>query len=82
MRDCVEIDAMEIWTKDQTQFPILAPVAHCLLISPSISASTDRLFSAGGRVCTFDMACLTFANVNILPLVIFGKEVNWKKKIG
>ena len=50
----------------QLQFPILALVARRVLAVPATSASTERLFSASGRVCTFDRASLKPANVDIL----------------
>ena len=60
------IDPLEFWTKSQAMFPILAPVARRVLAVPVTSASTERLFSASGRVCTFDRASLKPANVDIL----------------
>ena len=66
MRDCNDADPLYFWTKHQQQFPILAPVARRVLAVPATSASTERLFSASGRVCTFDRASLKPANVDIL----------------
>lgn len=66
MRDCNEDDPLYFWTKYQQQFPILALVARRVLAVPATSASTERLFSASGRVCTFDRARLKPANVDIL----------------
>ena len=40
-----------------------------MLASPATSASTERFFSAGGRVCAFDRASLTLANVDILTSI-------------
>ena len=59
-------DPVEFWTKSQAMFPILAPVARRVLAVPATSASTERLFSASSRVCTFDRASLKPANVDIL----------------
>ena len=59
-------DPLDFWTKNQLQFPILALVARRVLAVPATSASTERLFSASGRVCTFDRASLKSANVDIL----------------
>ena len=66
MNNCNETDPLEFWTKYQQQFPILAPVARRVLAVPATSASTERLFSASGRICTFDRASLKPANVDIL----------------
>ena len=66
MKDCNNTDPLDFWTKNQLQFPILALVARRVLAVPATSASTDRLFSASGRVCTFDRASLKPANVDIL----------------
>ena len=66
MRDCDDADPLSFWTIYQKQFPILAPVARRVLAAPATSASTERLFSASGRVCTFDRARLKPANVDIL----------------
>jgi hypothetical protein len=76
MREYVDIDTMEFWSKNQTQFPILAPVARHVLASPATSASMEHLFSAGGRVCTFDRASLTPANVDILTSIHVWRRVN------
>jgi hypothetical protein len=66
MKDCNNTDPLDFWTKNQLQFPILALVARRVLAVPATSASTERLFSASGRVCTFDRASLKPANVDIL----------------
>ena len=66
MKDCSDSDPLYFWTKYQQQFPILALVARCVLAVPATSASTERLFSAGGRVCTFDRARMKPRNVDIL----------------
>jgi hypothetical protein len=66
MKDCNNTDPLDFWTKNQLQFPILALVALRILAVPATSASTERLFSASGRVCTFDRASLKPANVDIL----------------
>ena len=66
MKDCNNTDPLEFWTMCQLQFPILALVARRVLAVPATSASTERLFSASGRVCTFDRASLKPANVDIL----------------
>ena len=66
MKDCNNTDPLDFWTKNQLQFPILAPVARRVLAVPATSASTERLFSASGRVCTFDRTSLKPANVDIL----------------
>ena len=55
-----------IGSRYQQQFPILALVARRVLAVPATSASTERLFSAGGRVCTFDRARMKPRNVDIL----------------
>ena len=47
-------------------FPILAPVARRVLAVPATSLSTERLFSASSRDCTFDRANLKPANIDIL----------------
>ena len=66
MKDCNESDSLYFWTTYQEQFPILALVARRVLAVPATSASTERLFSAGGRVCTFDRARMKPRNVDIL----------------
>ena len=66
MKDCNNTDPLDFWTKNQLQFPILALVARRVLAVPATSASTERLYSASGRVCTFDRASLKPANVDIL----------------
>ena len=66
MKDCDNSDALDSWTKYQQQFSILTVVARRVLAVPATSASTERLFSAGGKVCTFDRARLKPANVDIL----------------
>ena len=53
MKDCNNTDPLDFWTKNQLQFP-------------ATSASTERLLSASGRVCTFDRASLKPASVGIL----------------
>ena len=66
MKDCNNTDPLDFWTKNQLQFPILALVARRVLAVPATSASTERLFSASGRVCTFDRAGLKPENFDIL----------------
>jgi hypothetical protein len=66
MKDCNDSDPLYFWTKYEQQFPILALVARRVLAVPATSASTERLFSAGGRVCTFDRARMKPKNVDIL----------------
>ena len=66
MKECNNTDPLDFWTKNQLQFPILALVARRVLAVPATSASTERLYSASGRVCTFDRASLKPANVDIL----------------
>ena len=66
MKDCNDSDPLYFWTKYQQQFPILALVARRVLAVPATSASTERLFSAGGRVCTSDRASMKPRNVDIL----------------
>ena len=63
MKDCNDSDPLYFWTKCQQQFPILALVARRVLAVPATSASTERLFSAGGRVCTFDRTRMKPKNV-------------------
>ena len=66
MRRNVEIDPLVFWAKYQHQYPILAAVARRVLAIPATSSSSERLFSAGGRVCTFDRSRLKPATVDIL----------------
>ena len=66
MRDCSDEDPLEFWTKHAHQFPILAVVARRILGIPAESSSTERLFSVGRWVSTFDRASLKPANVDIL----------------
>ena len=58
MRNCSDEDPLEFWTKHVHQFPILAVVARRILAISVESSSTERLFSVGGRACTFDRASL------------------------
>ena len=53
-------------TVNEKALPIFSSVARRVLAIPATSATTERLFSVGGRVCTFDRASLTPANVGIL----------------
>ena len=66
MRGNVEIDPLVFWAKYQHQYPILAAVVRRVLAIPATSSSSERLFSAGGRVCTFDRSSLKPATVDIL----------------
>jgi hypothetical protein len=66
MKDCSDENPLDFWTKHAHQFPILAVVARQILAIPAESSSTERLFSVGGRICTFDRASLKPANVDIL----------------
>jgi len=66
MRGNVEIDPLVFWAKYQHQYPILAAVARRVLAIPATSSSSERLFSAGGRVCTFDRSSRKPATVDIL----------------
>ena len=66
MKNCNNTDPLDFWTKYQLQFPTLALVARRVLAVPATSASTERLLSASGRVCTFDRASLKPASVDTL----------------
>ena len=66
MDDSSFSDPLEFYTMHQNKLPIFSAVARRVLAIPATSATTERLFSVGGRVCTFDRACLTPANVDIL----------------
>ena len=66
MKDCNNTDPLDFWTESQLQLPALALVAHRVLAVPATSASTERLLSASGRVCTFDRASLKPASVDTL----------------
>ena len=59
-------DPLEFYTLNEKALPIFSKVARRVLAIPATSATTERLFSVGGRVCTFDRASLTPANVDIL----------------
>jgi len=75
MRDNIEEDPLRFWSKNQARFPILAAVARRVLSIPATLASTERLFSASGRVCTFDRSSLKPATVDILStLHVWGKS--------
>jgi len=66
MKENQDVNPFVFWAKYNKQFPILAAVARRALAVPATSASTERLFSASGRVCTFDRSRLIPANVDIL----------------
>ena len=57
---------LNFWAKNAKQFPILARVARRILCAPPTSSQVERLFSASGRVCTFDRSRLKPMNVDIL----------------
>jgi len=57
---------MKFWSIYQHQYSILSAVARRVLAIPATSASTERLFSASGRVCTFDRSRLKPATVDML----------------
>ena len=59
-------DPLEFYALNEKALPIFSKVARRVLAIPATSATTERLFSVGGRVCTFDRASLTPANVDIL----------------
>ncbi len=59
-------DPLQFYTVNKKELPIFSAVARRVLAIPATSATTERLFSVGGRVCTFDRASLTPANVDIL----------------
>jgi hypothetical protein len=59
-------DPLQFYTVNEKELPIFSAVARRVLAIPATSATTERLFSVGGRVCTFDRASLTPANVDIL----------------
>ena len=57
---------MKFWAKQAKQLPILARVARRILCVPVTSSQVERLFSASGRICTFDRARLKPMNVDVL----------------
>ena len=57
---------MDFWSTHAKHLPILAKVARRILCVPVTSSQVERLFSASGRICTFDRSRLKPANVDIL----------------
>ena len=57
---------LTFWSKHAKQLPIIARIARRILCVPVTSSQVERLFSASGRICTFDRARLKPANVDIL----------------
>ena len=59
-------NALKFWSNHAKQLPIIARIALRILCVPVTSSQVERLFSASGRICTFDRARLKPANVDIL----------------
>ncbi len=57
---------LKFWSMHSKDLPILARIARRILCVPVTSSQVERLFSASGRICTFDRARLKPMNVDIL----------------
>ena len=51
-------DSLEFYSINENEVPIFSAVARVLAI-PATSATTEWLYSIGGRLCTFDRVMLT-----------------------
>jgi hypothetical protein len=57
---------LTFWSTHSKDLPILARIARCILCVPVTPSQVERLFSASGRICTFDRARLKPINFDIL----------------
>ena len=64
-----DVDALELWKQNENELPLLAGVARSYLAVPLTSASSERMFSLGGRLVTDFRHSLNPENTSMLVFV-------------